>query len=244
MITQVYVMLWRVNESERLTAQLRQRCRVLGNMESGTCREHSCMYILAEGYHFPLIGVGVASVIFSECTSRVPVKMCVSDLIHSGLFILRTYVLWNKNRMLLAATLSTFFVSSKSTHHTKASSKYISQTVIVASLIIDSTASVLAECICSYFPLGVSRPLKASVHFHRRDQCNPGHHRVLQQLDQFPTLHTVSSPFRVPTGWVTRNIYMSKHALTDVLHRTHDAHGHTRHTELADELKPFVRCLG
>ncbi|KAG1884029.1 hypothetical protein F4604DRAFT_233393 [Suillus subluteus] len=37
-------------------------------------------------------GVGVASVIFSEC-----------------FFILRTYVLWNKNRILLAAMLSTFF---------------------------------------------------------------------------------------------------------------------------------------
>jgi hypothetical protein len=213
-------------------------------MGSGTCKEHSCMYILAEGYHFPLTGVGVASVIFSECTSRSPVKMCVSDLIHPGLFILRTYVVWNKNRMLLAATLSTFFVSSNSTRHTEASGKYISQTFIAASLIIDSTASVLAKCIRSYFPSAVPRPLKASVHFHRRDQCNSGHHRVLQQFDQFPTLHTVSSPFRVPTGWVTRNIYMSEHALTDVLPRTHDAHAHTRHTELADELEPSVRCPG
>ncbi|KAG2361982.1 hypothetical protein BDR07DRAFT_1088097 [Suillus spraguei] len=38
------------------------------------------------------------------------VKMCVSVLIHPGFFILRTYVLWSKNRILLIAMLSTFFV--------------------------------------------------------------------------------------------------------------------------------------
>jgi hypothetical protein len=202
------------------------------------------MYVLAEGYWFSLTGLGMASVICSECTSHSPVKNCVSDLIHPGMFILRTYVLWNKNRMLLAATLSTFVVSFKFTHHTKASSKYISQTVLVASLIIDFTASVLTECIHSCFPSGVPQPLKAFVNFHRCDQCNPGYYRVLQQFDQFSTLRTVSSPFRVPIGWVTRNIYMSKHALKDVLSRTHDTHAHTRHTELADELEPSVRCPG
>ncbi|KAG2122394.1 hypothetical protein BD769DRAFT_1777197 [Suillus cothurnatus] len=83
-------------------------CRVLGNMGSG---------------------VGVASVIFSEC-----------------LFILRTYVVWTKNRMLLAATLSTFF------------------TFIVASLIIDFTASVLTEYATSAIP-GITGCYNSSTSF-------------------------------------------------------------------------------
>ncbi|KAG2140024.1 hypothetical protein BD769DRAFT_174133 [Suillus cothurnatus] len=74
-------------------------------------------------------GLGVASVIFSEC-----------------LFILRTYVVWNKNRMLLAATLSTFF------------------TFIVASLIIDSTASVLAKYATSAIP-GITGCYNSSTSF-------------------------------------------------------------------------------
>jgi hypothetical protein len=153
----------------------------LGNIESGTCKEHSCMYILAEGYLFPLTGLGVVSVICSECTSRLPVKMCVSDLIHPGFFILRIYALWNKNRNLLAAMLSVFFVSSQSTHHTMTSSKCISQAFVIASLIIYFTASVPMAGTCFHLPSGVPRLLKASVHFHRYDWCDPGHHRVLQQ---------------------------------------------------------------
>ncbi|KAG2038797.1 hypothetical protein BDR03DRAFT_953575, partial [Suillus americanus] len=45
-------------------------------------------------------GIGMISAIFSEF-----------------FFLLRTYALWNNNRILLAAMLSTFFVSSKSTHY-------------------------------------------------------------------------------------------------------------------------------
>ncbi|KAG2104276.1 hypothetical protein BD769DRAFT_1393436 [Suillus cothurnatus] len=71
---------------------------------------------------------------------------------------------WNKNRMLLAATLSTFVVSSKFTHHTKASSKYISQTVLVASLIIDFTASVLTEYATSAIP-GITGCYNSSTSF-------------------------------------------------------------------------------
>ncbi|KAG2068183.1 hypothetical protein BDR04DRAFT_787419 [Suillus decipiens] len=37
-------------------------------------------------------------------------EMCVSLLIHPGFFILRIYVLWNRNRILLAAMSSTFFI--------------------------------------------------------------------------------------------------------------------------------------
>jgi hypothetical protein len=37
--------------------------------------------------------------------------MHVSDPLHPGFFILRTYALWNKNRILLVTMLSIFFVS-------------------------------------------------------------------------------------------------------------------------------------
>ncbi|KAG2038798.1 hypothetical protein BDR03DRAFT_953583 [Suillus americanus] len=54
-------------------------------------------------------GLCIVSVICSEC-----------------FFILRTYALWNKNRILLVAMLSAFFVSSQSTHHDRASGRSIS----------------------------------------------------------------------------------------------------------------------
>jgi hypothetical protein len=57
--------------------------------------------------------------------------MCVSDLIRPGFFILRTYVLWDKNKIVLAAMLSTFVVSSKLLTRPKlvvdASARYLSQ---------------------------------------------------------------------------------------------------------------------
>ncbi|KAG1803275.1 hypothetical protein EV424DRAFT_1351558 [Suillus variegatus] len=63
--------------------------------------------------------------------------------ITSGFFIIRTYVFWNKNKILLAAILVTYLVSSKSTHHTQASGKSISQLCLVGSvsIIIDTTVS-------------------------------------------------------------------------------------------------------
>ncbi|KAG2122388.1 hypothetical protein BD769DRAFT_1777196 [Suillus cothurnatus] len=89
------------------------KCRVLGNMDSG---------------------LGVISVICSECTSRSPIKLCVSDLIHPGFFILRTYALWNKNRILLITILSVFF------------------TFLVVSFIIDFTAAIPAAYVTSTIP--------------------------------------------------------------------------------------------
>ncbi|KAG2104275.1 hypothetical protein BD769DRAFT_1779826 [Suillus cothurnatus] len=62
-------------------------------------------------------GLGVISVICSEC-----------------FFILRTYVLWNKNRILLTAILSVFFA------------------FLVASLVIDFTASIPAAYVTSAIP--------------------------------------------------------------------------------------------
>ncbi|KAG1835987.1 hypothetical protein DFJ58DRAFT_192363 [Suillus subalutaceus] len=63
-----------------------------------------------------------------------PRTMCVSVLIPLVFFILRTYALWNKNRILLVVMLSTFFVSSQSTRHTQASGRCISQTFVGASI--------------------------------------------------------------------------------------------------------------
>ncbi|KAG2357622.1 hypothetical protein BDR07DRAFT_1528994 [Suillus spraguei] len=53
-------------------------------------------------------GLGIALVSFSECASHSPVKF---------FFILRTYVLWNKNRIMLAAMLSTFFMHQPGFSH-------------------------------------------------------------------------------------------------------------------------------
>ncbi|KAG2139590.1 uncharacterized protein EDB93DRAFT_696791 [Suillus bovinus] len=65
------------------------RCRELDDISSGLC-------IILD--------------IFSECISHSPVLcVCVSHSIHPVFFILRTHVLWNKNRILLATMLTTFF---------------------------------------------------------------------------------------------------------------------------------------
>ncbi|KAG2068173.1 hypothetical protein BDR04DRAFT_1143939 [Suillus decipiens] len=67
-------------------------------------------------------------------------------------FVLRTYVLWNKNRILLAAMFSTSFVSSQSTHYTKASGRCISQAFFVVSLAFAITDSVPAAYVTSAIP--------------------------------------------------------------------------------------------
>ncbi|KAG1899697.1 uncharacterized protein F5891DRAFT_1189505 [Suillus fuscotomentosus] len=58
------------------------------------------------------------------------------------LFILRTYVLWNKNRTLLAAILCSFFVCSQSTRHTQASIRRIDQTLSATTISITLAAVV------------------------------------------------------------------------------------------------------
>ncbi|KAG1895649.1 uncharacterized protein F5891DRAFT_1193981 [Suillus fuscotomentosus] len=61
-------------------------------------------------YRFILAQVFAQYYPFSPDVSPVsPYYMRGSDSIHPGFFILRTYVLWNKNRILFAAMLSTFF---------------------------------------------------------------------------------------------------------------------------------------
>ncbi|KAG1794602.1 uncharacterized protein HD556DRAFT_1474813 [Suillus plorans] len=68
----------------------------------------------------------------------------VLTIVSETFFILRTYVLWNRNRILLVAILSTFFVSSQLTHNTQASGESIRQTFLVASFSILFTTDVAA----------------------------------------------------------------------------------------------------
>ncbi|OJA16681.1 hypothetical protein AZE42_06974 [Rhizopogon vesiculosus] len=49
------------------------------------------------------------SAIFSECISPFPVTPLPPNSIHSGFFILRTYALWNKNKIVLGAILTAAF---------------------------------------------------------------------------------------------------------------------------------------
>jgi len=76
MRAQVYVILGKVSQNNRLTAWFRQRCRVLANVDSGTCMVHPFMHLLAEGYYSPFTGIGIVSVVFSECIYR-PFVLCV-----------------------------------------------------------------------------------------------------------------------------------------------------------------------
>jgi hypothetical protein len=98
----------------------------------------------------------------------VPRIISVSILIHLVFFILRTYALWNKNRILLISMLSIFFVSSRSIHHTKASARCIDQTFVGASVGV-SFATIAPATSTLSPPPGVLWPLKHSIRFHR---CN------------------------------------------------------------------------
>ncbi|KAG1814121.1 hypothetical protein EV424DRAFT_35008 [Suillus variegatus] len=73
-------------------------------------------------------------------------------IVSETFFILRTYVLWNKNRILLVSILSTFFVSPQLTHNTQASGKCISQTFLVASFSIVLATGVPAAYATSAIP--------------------------------------------------------------------------------------------
>ncbi|KAG2078162.1 hypothetical protein BDR04DRAFT_451729 [Suillus decipiens] len=82
-------------------------------------------------------GLGIALVFLSEC-----------------FFMLRTYVLWNNNRILLAAMLSTFFA------FLVASFGFVFGTYIY---------TVPAGCARCHLPSGVLQSLKHSVYSHRYD---------------------------------------------------------------------------
>ncbi|KAG2038800.1 hypothetical protein BDR03DRAFT_981321 [Suillus americanus] len=93
------------------------------------------------------LGFGILSVVCSE-----------------GYFALRTCALWNNDRILLAAVLSTFLVSSKSTHHTKATGRCISQTFIGASIGIAFTTTAPAAYAASAIP-GITGCYQSSTSF-------------------------------------------------------------------------------
>ncbi|KAG1793577.1 hypothetical protein EV424DRAFT_1604979 [Suillus variegatus] len=104
-----------------------------------------------------------------------PGKCRVLENIQSGLgtvlvvfseyfFVSRTYVLWNKNRVLLAAIVCTSFVSSKSTHGIQASGRCISQIVLVASFSIVFATDVPASYATSVIP-GISGCYQSSSRY-------------------------------------------------------------------------------
>jgi hypothetical protein len=62
-------------------------------------------------------------------------------------------VLWNNNKIVLAVMLSTFFVSSQPTHHTKASDRCIDQTFSVVSISVTFAGTVPSACTRSHLPL-------------------------------------------------------------------------------------------
>jgi len=77
---------------------------------------------------------------------------------------LRTYVLWDRNRILLVAILFTSFVSSQLTHNTQASGKCIIQTFLVASFSIVLATSVPAAYATSAIP-GITGCYRSSTSF-------------------------------------------------------------------------------
>jgi hypothetical protein len=77
--------------------------------------------------------------------------MCVPDSIQPGFFILRTYVLWNKNIVVLGAMLSAFFVSPMPSPHHKLL-LHLSQAVVVAFGSILFSAKTTAPCTRSNIP--------------------------------------------------------------------------------------------
>ncbi|KAG2054065.1 hypothetical protein BDR06DRAFT_1008034 [Suillus hirtellus] len=111
-----------------------------------------CLYIVTKYLPFIFIITGLYT---SFTPNENPIKCGMLVNITSVLgmiaatcadcfFIIRTYVFWNKNKILLAAIVGTYLVSSQSTHHTQASGKSISQLCLVGSvsIIVDTTASV------------------------------------------------------------------------------------------------------
>ncbi|KAG2104284.1 hypothetical protein BD769DRAFT_1779829 [Suillus cothurnatus] len=92
-------------------------------------------------------GIGIVSVVFSEF-----------------FFILRTYALWNKNRILLISMLSIFFVSFQSIHHTQASARCIDQTFVGASVGVSFATIAPATSATSAIP-GITGCYQSSTSF-------------------------------------------------------------------------------
>jgi hypothetical protein len=73
---------------------------------------------------------------------------------HPGFFIIRTYALWNNNKLVLAAMVIGFLVSSHSLLP-QALGRCISQVVIIGSVGVLFTATAQAPCMRSYLLLDV-----------------------------------------------------------------------------------------
>ncbi|KAG2361986.1 hypothetical protein BDR07DRAFT_1088370 [Suillus spraguei] len=118
-----------------------------------------CLYVVTRYLPFSLLAV----VLWKYFTQNEPNSgrclvlldldsgLCTASLFFSEcFFVLRTYVLWNNNRILLAAMLSTLFAC------------------LVASLSLVFTANNEdTGCTRSHLHSGVPQPLNHFVHFHR-----------------------------------------------------------------------------
>ncbi|KAG2069216.1 hypothetical protein BDR04DRAFT_1232333 [Suillus decipiens] len=76
----------------------------------------------------------------------------ISVVASESFFVLRTCALWSNNRILLAAMLSSFVVSSQFIHHTIASDRCISQTFVGASVGIAFSTTATAAFATSPIP--------------------------------------------------------------------------------------------
>ena len=135
-------------------------------------------YILAYYYWVGFIAVSLVSVICSECNFPFPQRTCTPDPIHAGIFILRTYVLWNQNRIVLTVMLFSFFVSHLPLY---------TRTPHVHDFMHESGHHhiVRQRSLCHHYPCTVYafspyhwRPTHA-LRVHSWDQRDPGYHRVL-----------------------------------------------------------------
>ncbi|KAG1794556.1 uncharacterized protein HD556DRAFT_1536058 [Suillus plorans] len=118
------------------------------------------LYIVTRYLPFILL---ITDLYMSFTSNENPVKCGTLANISSGFgmilaicsecfFILRTYALWNRNRILLAAILGTFFVSFQSNHRTQASGRSISQSFLAASVSITVDTTVSAAYTTSTIP--------------------------------------------------------------------------------------------
>ncbi|KAG2068167.1 hypothetical protein BDR04DRAFT_1158148 [Suillus decipiens] len=126
-------------------------------------RKVKCLYILTRGLPFTLL----ATILYQyfipnetpdKCRMLANVDSAIvtlSAICSEAFFVLRTCALWNNNKILIAVMLSTFLVSSQSTHYTKASGRCISQTFVGASIGVSFTTTGPAACLCPISTLAI-----------------------------------------------------------------------------------------
>jgi hypothetical protein len=102
----------------------------------------SFLWQISEWYHSHSLNVSLLIMRYR----RLP------NQIHPGFFILRTYALWNNNRIVLVAVLSAFFVSHMRTPHP---SSCPSKATIVSSISLLLVAGATSDGLCSHFSLTI-----------------------------------------------------------------------------------------